>query len=71
MKNRSQTTTKSNIDAIIARITSPTLLNGAGWLSRRAIPLFSGAIEQRAGLSFGTFLFPAEKKSTSRPAGYK
>jgi hypothetical protein len=33
--------------------------------------LFSGAIEQRAGLSFGTFLFPAEKKSTSLTAGNK
>jgi hypothetical protein len=31
---------------------------------RRANPLFRGAIEQRAALSFGTFLFAVEKKST-------
>ena len=52
---------------MIARITSTISLINAVHNQRRANPLFSGAIEQRAALSFGTFLFAAEKKSTLAP----
>jgi hypothetical protein len=44
--------------------TSAMSLNKAVRQQRRANPLFRGAIEQRAALSFGSFLFAAEKKRT-------
>jgi hypothetical protein len=47
--------------------TSAMSLNGAVRHQRRANPLFRGAIEQRAALSFGSFLFAVEKKRTPAP----